>query len=83
MNEQQRIRRERLRWHCRRALLELDIVFQRFWTRLGDEELDEETATAMERLLEKEDHDLWELVSGRSATDDPRLSGLVERLRQA
>lgn len=80
MNEQQRIRRERLRWHCRRALLELDIVFQRFWARTGDE-LDEATATTLERLLEMEDHDLWELVSGRSATDDPQIRSLVERLR--
>ncbi|CAG0964105.1 FAD assembly factor SdhE [Rhodocyclaceae bacterium] len=80
MNEQQRIRRERLRWHCRRALLELDIVFQRFWAQVGDE-LDDATAATMERLLEMEDHDLWELVSGRSATDDPDIKGLVERLR--
>jgi antitoxin CptB len=82
MEEQQRIRRERLRWHCRRALLELDIVFERFWKRTGDE-LDEATADTLERLLEMEDHELWELVSGRSATDDPQLKGLVERLRQA
>jgi antitoxin CptB len=82
MNEQQRVRRERLRWHCRRALLELDIVFQRFWKSVGDE-LDDATATTLERLLEMEDHDLWELVSGRSATDDAHLRGLVERLRQA
>jgi len=82
MNEQQRIRRERLRWHCRRALLELDIVFQRFWARTGDD-LDDATAETFERLLEMQDHDLWELISGRSATDDPQLSGLVERLRQA
>ncbi len=80
MNEQQRVRRERLRWHCRRALLELDIVFQRFWAREGDE-LDDATAAALERLLELEDHDLWELVSGRTATDDPQLKGMVDSLR--
>jgi antitoxin CptB len=80
MEEQQRIRRERLRWHCRRALLELDIVFQRFWAQVGDE-LDEETAATLERLLIMEDHDLWELVSGRSATDDPQLNELAARLR--
>jgi succinate dehydrogenase flavin-adding protein (antitoxin of CptAB toxin-antitoxin module) len=80
MNEQRRVRRERLRWHCRRALLELDIVFQRFWAQTGDD-LDEATATTLERLLEMEDHDLWELVSGRTATDDPQLQKMVERLR--
>jgi antitoxin CptB len=78
--EQQRMRREKLRWHCRRALLELDIIFQRFWAQTGDG-LDEETATTLERLLAMEDHDLWDLVSGRTATDDPQLKELVERLR--
>ena len=74
-------RDEKLRWHCRRALLELDIVFQRFWARQGDMPLDDATAATLERLLELEDHDLWELISGRSTTDDPQLIGLVERLR--
>ena len=80
MTERQRIRREKLRWHCRRALLELDIVFQRFWARVGDE-LDDATAAALERLLEIEDLDLWELVSGRTATDDPQLARLLDELR--
>ena len=80
MDEARRIRLDRLRWHCRRALLELDIVFRRFWQQLGDG-MDEATEAALERLLEMEDHDLWELVSGRSATDDPQLKGLVELLR--
>ena len=81
MDEQQRIRREKLRWHCRRALLELDIVFQRFWARQGDKELDDVTATTLERVLELEDHDLWDLVSGRTATDDPELKSMVDDLR--
>jgi antitoxin CptB len=76
------IDRGRLRWHCRRALLELDLVFQRFWQAAGDEVGDEDAA-ALERLLEMEDHDLWELVSGRRETDDPRLQGILARLRQA
>jgi antitoxin CptB len=81
MDEARQARMGRLRWHCRRALLELDIVFQRFWEQQGAE-LDEETEAAFERLLEFEDHDLWELVSGRAETDDPQLNGMIERLRQ-
>lgn len=80
MNEQ-RIHSGKLRWHCRRALLELDIVFQRFWARTGDE-LDEATATQLERLLELEDHDLWDLISGRTTTEDAPLKSMVDRLRQ-
>lgn len=82
MEDAHRVRLERLRWHCRRALLELDIVFQRFWSRTGDE-LDEEEAALLEGLLAMEDHELWELVSGRSTSGDPRTQVLVERLRQA
>jgi len=80
VDEPRRIREERLRWQCRRALLELDIVFKRFWERLGDG-MDDATAAQLTRLLEMEDHDLWELISGRSTTDDPQLKELVERLR--
>jgi len=81
VNEQRQARLGKLRWHCRRALLELDIVFQRFWAQTGDE-LDDATATTLERLLAMEDHDLWELVSGRSATDDAQVKELVEQLRR-
>jgi antitoxin CptB len=81
MDEQRRVRREKLRWHCRRALLELDIVFQRFWAR--DEELSDNDEAVLEKLLAMEDHDLWYLVSGRTETDDPQLKNMVERLCRA
>jgi antitoxin CptB len=81
MDEARRIRLGKLRWHCRRALLELDLVFQRFWARQGDQ-VDEAMEAALERLLVMEDHDLWQLVSGRTETDDPRLSEMVQVLRR-
>ena len=89
MDDARRARQGRLRWHCRRALLELDIVFQRFWERQEARQaeglhdgLDEETEAALERLLELQDHDLWEMVSGRTTTNDPQLEGLIENLRR-
>jgi len=81
MNEQERVRLGKLRWHCRRALLELDIVFQRYWQRVGNS-ISEQDQAALERLLAMEDHDLWELVSGRVGTDDPQLQVMVETLRR-
>ncbi|MBU0751091.1 MAG: succinate dehydrogenase assembly factor 2 [Gammaproteobacteria bacterium] len=72
----------KLRWHCRRALLELDIVFQRFWSEVGDN-LDDATLDVMENLLAEEDHDLWELVSGRRQSEDPQTQALLTRLRAA
>lgn len=77
-DEARRIRLERLRWHCRRALLELDIVFRRFWA--SGAELDGRDEAALERLLAMEDRALWDLVSGRSGTDDPQLRRMVERI---
>ncbi len=76
------MRLERLRWHCRRALLELDLMFQRFWASAGGD-VDPATESALERLLAMEDHDLWDLVCGRRDTDDPQLNAIVARLRQA
>jgi antitoxin CptB len=81
VDEARRVRLQKLRWHCRRALLELDLMFQRYWRRVGDD-IDAATEAALERLVAMEDHDLWELVSGRRETDDPQLKGMVEKLRQ-
>lgn len=81
MNEAQRVRTEKLRWASRRALLENDLVLQRFWQR-QTETLDEKTASALERLLELEDHDLWELLSGRREADDAAVRRLVALLRR-
>ncbi len=80
-NDPQRIRSERLRWHSRRALLENDLVLQRFW-RNQPEVLEEGQAAQLERLLALEDHDLWELLSGRMETGDPALHEMVALLRQ-
>jgi len=81
MDEQARVRLEKLRWHCRRALLELDIVFQRYWRQVGDE-VSERDQAALERLLAMEDHDLWQLVSGRKKTSDPQVQEMVGKLRR-
>lgn len=81
MSEQQRVRTERLRWHSRRALLELDLVLRRFWQN-QPEPLDDPRAEILERLLAMEDHDLWELLSGRQDAGDARLQAMVVLLRQ-
>jgi antitoxin CptB len=81
MDDVQRARLERLRWHCRRALLELDIVFQRYWQQVADD-VSEQDQAALERLLAMEDHDLWQLVSGRAGTDDPQLRGIIDTVRR-
>ena len=71
----------RLKWHCRRALLELDLVFQRYWQRVGDE-MSLEDEVALERLLALEDHELWALVGGKQVSQDAQLAAMIGRLRE-
>jgi antitoxin CptB len=68
----------RLKWKCRRGLLELDLVFERFIPTLKDDE-----AATFNALLDMPDNDLWEIVAGRSEDYDPRLNAIVARLRAA
>lgn len=70
----------RLRWRCRRGLLELDIVLQRFLERraasLSQAELD-----VLGELLAFDDSDLWNIVNGRSDRYEPRHRAMVCELR--
>jgi len=69
-----RAARDRLRWKCRRGLLELDLVLERYLRRHpGDERL--------AALLDLPDNDLWDIVSGRSERYDARFRETVARLR--
>jgi antitoxin CptB len=71
---------DRIRWRCRRGLLELDLVLTAFLR----EELDRLTPSELDRfsgLLDAADNDLWDWVSARSEPPDPSHAGLVERLR--
>ncbi|ACO75400.1 SdhB [Laribacter hongkongensis HLHK9] len=75
-----RAARQRIRWHSRRGLLEMDLVLTRFLDRhfdtLGDEEMD-----AYVRLLELIDTEFLEIVNGKRDVDDPALQPLVDMLR--
>ncbi len=71
----------RLRWRMmRRGLLELDLVFERFLRRHFDS-LEARQLQALERLLELEDVDLWDIVSGRKECEQPEWQDLMALLR--
>jgi antitoxin CptB len=72
-----RIAHSRLRWKCRRGLLELDLVLQDF----VEKHLEESDLPALNELLELQDNELWDIVSGRSDRYDARFGGIVARLR--
>jgi antitoxin CptB len=66
----------RLYWKCRRGLLELDIVLQRYLVRHPDD------ATLLP-LLDLPDNDLWDIITGRADYFDRRYEATVARLRAA
>jgi antitoxin CptB len=70
----------RLRWRCRRGLLENDLVLERFLKAYGPR-LEGERLVAFQALLECADDELWRLVSGRSECPDPALGEVVQLLR--
>ena len=68
----------RLRCRCRRGLLELDLVLQRFIPTLRDEDVQ-----PLKVLLDLPDNDLWDIIAGRSDSYDRRYEETVARLRAA
>jgi antitoxin CptB len=70
----------RLKWKCRRGLLELDLVFDRF---LKQQALSAEVLDSFHSLLDLPDNDLWEIISGRTDAYDARFRDVVARLRAA
>ncbi|MET0916857.1 MAG: succinate dehydrogenase assembly factor 2, partial [Burkholderiales bacterium] len=67
---------DRVRWHCRRGMLELDLILNRFL----DRHLSSLTGDELKRfkeVLEFEDDDLWHVLSGRAEVDDQRLQPIV------
>ena len=71
---------DRVRWHCRRGLLELDLILGRFMDR-HYEGLDEEARAAFRDLLERPDGDLLDWALGKSAPAEARYRRVVDLLR--
>jgi antitoxin CptB len=77
-----RIEENRLRWSCRRGLLELDLVLLRFMDsryasmKTADVEL-------LKELLDYPDQDLWDMIIGRLQPADKRVTPVLDMLRAA
>jgi antitoxin CptB len=73
---------DRIRWHCRRGLLELDLIFEKFNQRHLTA-LDAEQLGRFEELLEFSDNDLLDLLMGRAALPEQRYDVILQLLRAA
>jgi antitoxin CptB len=67
---------DRVRWHCRRGLLELDIVLNRFLDR-HFETLSPQKRAVLSRLLDYPDNELWDLVSGKQPPPDADAAYII------
>jgi antitoxin CptB len=73
---------ERVRWRCRRGMLELDIVLQRFVDR-SYAQLDDAEKHAFDVLLDMPDTELWDMIAGKRQSEAAEQQAVLEQLRQA
>jgi len=75
-------RLRRIRWRCRRGMLENDLVLARFLDAAAAS-LTEDDIAKLDVLLHMTDNALWDLICGRAEAGDPMLAPFVARLRAA
>ncbi|GJL74029.1 succinate dehydrogenase assembly factor 2 [Nitrosomonas sp.] len=73
---------ERARWRCRRGMLELDIVLQRFMDQYY-RQLNNEEIMQFESLLSFADNDLWDLICARKTVMDDDLLPVLKLLQKS
>lgn len=71
----------RLRWRCRRGMLELDITLSGF-IETQYENLEPKQQRIFLDLLEYPDNELWDLISGKTQTEEIELNEVLKMLRQ-
>ena len=74
----------RLKWRCRRGLLENDLLFERFFQRFGAN-LDRRQVEALQSLIDLSDNDLLDLLLARAQPegelDRPVVHEVLAQLR--
>ncbi|MGA7983239.1 MAG: succinate dehydrogenase assembly factor 2 [Chromatiaceae bacterium] len=73
---------QRLRWQCRRGMLELDLLLGRF-LETSYKALTEREKVAFNRLLGYQDQILYDWLMGYAVAADRELRELVPRIRDA
>ena len=69
----------RLRWACRRGMLELDVLFRPFLDEAYDD-LSMEDKLIFQRLLTGEDPELFAWAMGHEKCDDPQLAYMMNKI---
>ncbi|WMS88595.1 succinate dehydrogenase assembly factor 2 [Pleionea litopenaei] len=72
----------KIRYQCRRGLLELDVILQPFADQFL-EQLDPPLLGAFVELLEQPDPDIYNWLMGQYPPDDEKLKMIVDHIRKA
>lgn len=71
---------KKLRWQCRRGMLELDVILipflEKFYTTLSQQQKND-----FERLLTEADPDLYTWLMGYGECNDPPLAKVIDIIR--
>lgn len=72
---------ERVRWRCRRGMLEMDILLERFVAQHYPR-LDARHRTAFDELLDLPDTELWDMVRGEKDPQTAPQREVLEWIKQ-
>ena len=72
----------RMRWKCRRGMLELDLLLKAFLEQ-GYQDLDDRAQQRFDEMLDYPDAVLLEWLMGRIRPTDKDVAQLVEKIRSA
>ncbi len=81
-NTERQLGLERLRWQCRRGLLELDLLFEAFLEN-GYNGLSNADKEIFVQLLEYQDQTLQEWLLGKTTPEDESMVRMVRFIRDA
>ena len=70
----------RLRWRCRRGLLELDILLLRF-VELHYAALTGPERLTFDQILDMPDNPLWDIISGRQDAASEPMRAIFEKIK--
>jgi len=68
---------DRIRWQCRRGLLELDLILAKFLDR-HLENLSPASLAAFKHLLDYPDNDLLDLAMGKAPPPDTETAAIIK-----
>ena len=74
------LRKAKLKWHCRRGMLELDLILTRFVDAHIDR-MSEEQIDAFDQLLSCTDPELFSWLMGYEEPSDEEFKDIVEYIK--